>query len=570
MTLKSPSQITPQINLQKKFDRQKYAAALTYLGINPATYFSSAKDASEKEQPRNDENRTDITDIDNYLTDNCFTIALDGSLVNEAPGHLGAQLIIMSPEQFTLASPTSSTSPTLTNPLKSYSSSLSSFALRHFECHPNRALLEKIIEQEPLIASLQLMTLEGKPFDEFNQYLRAMAQQEFPHLYSLSQWPSAEKKIRNLSVEKAAESSHLSLPLLPPKIRPYLTYETPTGTIAKVISVHQRQQQLIKEPFTYLLDTAFMQGLHQDIQNLQQQLGSIPKPLALHQDFGKVPYLPVPWAIEIQINQEKIYILGNSDSTMVISVYSTIEQEKKYHQETSQNKHDDSLGANPQLQQLPISSIYTLNLQEKNQEVIQEIIQNLFSFGFINLDRAYGEQRLQEIERDSIRRRGFQLFEQGADFEKAQRYIKLQVSRIEKYSLLAELVEQNELANITGRQWNNLHEVIRGKRSLRELPGDELMYFIKEGHEHQTITALLDQINLTSDHQQPWVNFESLDACTQKTKIAKYLELHQPHQTKNSSCIEDCAQLIGSHYISLIHEVAAVVLSREEPHVFPI
>jgi len=381
-----------------------------------------------------------------------LSIRKDGSLHNESKGldgYLANSLIIVDPRQAHLQN--------------GGTNSLAGRSVDHIFSESGE-VAQRILQTEPIIGTIQFVSHNKTPVANMSRYLQTISHQEFPQFY----------------YEISGDTSRDIYNHNP---RPIVTYATPSGLLAKLGSVSRRQEQIKDKPFSYILDDPFLQELQQDISAITDTMGPIRDLPAFGEEESRLKIEDTSYAVHFKIGRQNVYIVGGlrigGDSTTniskVISIYSSLNKATKY---------SPLLG----------EGHLFYDLQTSSPKKIEDIINLLYSLGHLSIRQEYGMRKLQEIEDKAIRNKGKQLLDSGEQTEKAQRLIQLKLGRMEKYSLLLELAEENELEGMDISTWENLQDIIRGRKSFANLPPDQLIHFIQPSTEEPVIKELISQL----------------------------------------------------------------------------
>lgn len=340
-------------------------------------------------------------------------------------------------------------------------------------------------------------------------------------------------------------------------LHPVITYETPSGLLSKLQSISQRQDKIENKPLQYILKNDFLAKLQADISDLSSKLGEISDlfPVPSEMIRRKVnessrsdspENAPANYAVHFKIGEESFYVFDSqSNRPLIIGAYSSKEKGKKYR---SQLGHSVSFCKNTDDKKSMKSAIDLLFLADK-----------------IIVHPEQGKEQLQDIENDTIRRKGFQILygsSSAAEKARAKKLIRLELGRMEKFSLLSDLGEKDGLNGMDTKSWEALQDSIRGRRNVSFLPIKELVYFIKPADNNPVVGSLLDEIRgsmglaAQQNYEEFRKKFSASDKLTQEVMIAKYLTKRNGEEQQR---VIDCIALLGEENEAKIRGIANVL-----------
>lgn len=470
--------------------------------------------------------------IDSVPGDDPPTLGKDGAVEDTRwPGYLANSFIIVDPRQ-------GSSSAASTKTALRYANSLAASSIDYLFTNEWRAATEAVLTIEPIIGMVTFQSAEGGGSVEFNDYLQLIARQEFP------QWYGERNKDTKGEKEKKRTHEPAFFSTFPGKI--VVLYETPSKLISQLCSIRQREQLLQEKPLEYLLDTPFLQTLRDDILRRRQRGMPVLRTLNLNtqRETVALPSLPPQQRLEsfhstlrFKIGQERIYVFGAADSPgslgRIVGLFSSKEKKQQYFiQDFS----------------------FQLNLVDPSGT--GKLLQLLAAQGYISLSASSIKAKLDELEQQALRHRGFQLLETNPG--QAKRLIRLEVSRMERYHFLQELAAAQRWPEFEA--WRTMQDGLRRSQSLDNLPPQQLLPFVQVLGENPALEELLSLLQGKPVEENILEKISRAKKSEQQSIIAEYLS--KTDGLGEEERVQHCITELGEQYKYMINSVAAILFGR--------
>ncbi len=505
-------------------------------------------------------------------------------------GYLANSFIIVDPRQgghsTPISVPLTSTPPvsavlpgaTPASPVKNvlhYANSLAASSIDYLFTDKWRAATEAILQVEPIIGTVALAGKTGIVSTEFNEYLRAIAHCEFPRLYGMKDEGGNRWGDKNENGKRKSGLTPFQQSLFPATFsgKIIVIYDTPSQLISRLHSIKERERLIQEKPLEYLLDTHFLHTLHNDISNMQE-LGMPTPNVQNMQNSGfqrgknkgeggkekvgergapSLPYLPPQRIFEysrstirFKIGQERIYVFGIDDSRdsigdfpgspgKIIGLFSSKEKKEQY-----------------------FIPDFSFQLHQVDQFEMGRLLRVLMAREYISLSAASIKAKMDKMEQQALRRRGFQLLETNPS--QAKRLIRMEVSRMEKYQLLQESAGTQSWLEVNFEEWKSMHEALRNSLRPENMQPQQLLPFVQVQGDNPALEELLSLLQGKPAEENAAEKFPRAEKSEQQSIIAEYLS--KTDGSVQEQRVQHCIMELGEHYKEMIHAVAAILFEQ--------